>query len=53
MIKVEISKSSGKVTHIKGDTKTTITGLPQQASLKAIIARAKGMGLEVGSVISG
>lgn len=48
MIKIEISKSTGKATHVAKDGKRTeITALPPQASLKAVIARAKAMGLKM------
>ena len=43
VIKVEISKSTGGVIHIKDGKRTTVTGLPT----KAIMARLKAMGLEV------
>ncbi len=46
-IRVEISKSTGKVIHIKDGKRTTVTGLPPQANMKAIMARLKAMGLEV------
>jgi hypothetical protein len=48
MIKIEISKSTGKATHIDKDgKKTEITNLPPQANLKAVIVRAKAMGLDM------
>lgn len=46
MIKVQISKSTGKIVDIaENGKKTLITGLPPQADLKAIKARRKAMGL--------
>ena len=46
VVKIQISKSSGKVTHIdKSGKKTVVTGLPPQANNKAIEARLKAMGL--------
>ena len=48
MIDIEISKSTGKAVHIDDNGKITeIKNLPPQASLKAILARAKAMGLKV------
>ena len=47
VIRVEISKSTGKVAHVKDGKRTVVTGLPPQANMKAIMARLKAMGLEV------
>lgn len=49
MIEILISESTGKVTHENKITghKTEIKGLPPQASLKAILARVKALGLRV------
>lgn len=47
MITIQISKSTGKVIHKDLDVETVLTNLPPQASLKAIFARAKAMGLKV------
>ena len=45
---VQYKKSTGKVTHIdKSGKKTSIRGLPSQASLKAIKKRIKALGLEI------
>lgn len=46
MIRVQISKSTGKVIHTDKDgKKTVVTGLPSQANLNVIKARIKAMGL--------
>ncbi len=46
MIRIQVSKSTGRTVHIdKNGKPTEITNLPPQASLKAILARAKAMGL--------
>ena len=46
MTEVTISKSTGKVIHKDKDgNKTEITGLPPQASLKAVMAKLKVLGL--------
>ena len=49
MIHYQLSASTKKVTHKDTDTgiTTDIPGLPPQASLKAILARAKALGLKV------
>ena len=49
MIHIKLSASTKKVTHKDTNTGVTadITGLPAQASLKAILARVKAMGLKV------
>lgn len=49
MIHIQLSASSKKVMHKDTDTGivTDISGLPPHASLKAILARAKALGLKV------
>lgn len=48
MIRIQTSKSTGKTTHIDGNgRKTEISNLPPNASLKAILARTKALGLKV------
>lgn len=47
-IRIQYEKSTGVVTHIdRSGKKTVIPGLPPQASLKAVIARAKALNLEM------
>lgn len=47
-IRIQYKKSTGVVTHIdRSGKKTIIPGLPPQASLKAVIARAKALNLEI------
>ena len=47
MIRIQTSKSTGKVIHTDAQGKTTeVTELPLKASLKAILARVKAMGLK-------
>lgn len=47
MITIQTSKSTGKTFHVDENKKVTeITGLPPQASLKAILIRIKAMGLK-------
>lgn len=47
-IRLQYSKSTRVYTHIdREEKKTEITGLPPQASLKAVITRVKAMGLRV------
>lgn len=45
MIRVTISKSTGKVIHEVDDKQTLVTGLPPNASVKAIEARIRAMNL--------
>ena len=47
--KIQFIKAENKYQHEDGDTKikTTITGLPPQASGKAVKARARAMGLKL------
>ena len=47
-IKIEISKSTGKVTHVnKSGVRTVVNGLPPKATIKAVEARLKAMRLAV------
>lgn len=47
MICIQVSKSTGKVTHTDSQGREMeISGLPPQASLKAILARIKVVGLK-------
>lgn len=49
-IRIQYEKSTGKHFHVADDeqgTRTEITALPPQASLKAVKARAKAMGLKM------
>lgn len=46
-IRIQYRKSTGEVIHIdRGEKRTIIPDLPPQASLKAILARIKALGLE-------
>ena len=48
MIRVEISKSTGRVTHVdQSGNRVVVDGLPPQANIKAIEARIKAKGLKV------
>ena len=49
MIVLQYSKTTGKHTHEDKETgvRTEVTTLPPQASMKAVKARAKAMGLRV------
>lgn len=47
-IKIQYKESTGEVIHVgRSGKKTPIHGLPPQASLKAILARAKALSLEI------
>ncbi|MCK5616984.1 hypothetical protein KAR91_84765 [Candidatus Pacearchaeota archaeon] len=48
MIEIQVSKSTGKAVHIDGGgKKTEIKNIPPKASLKAVLASAKAMGLRI------
>lgn len=47
-IRIVYEKSTGDYIHIETDgTRTTITNLPIQVSMKAVTARVRAMGLRV------